>query len=48
MFSVMIVDDEKAIRENLPRIINFEEFGSARRPKTGKMPLKSCRSAGRT
>lgn len=27
MFSVMIVDDEKAIRENLPRIINFEEFG---------------------
>lgn len=27
MFSVMIVDDEKAIRENLPRIINFEELG---------------------
>lgn len=27
MFSIMIVDDEKAIRENLPRIINFEEYG---------------------
>lgn len=27
MFSVMIVDDEKAIRENLPGLINFEEFG---------------------
>lgn len=27
MFSIMIVDDEKAIRENLAGIINFEEYG---------------------
>lgn len=27
MYSVMIVDDEKAIREYLPKIINFEEYG---------------------
>ena len=27
MFQVMIVDDEKAIRENLPALINFEAHG---------------------
>lgn len=27
MFAIMIVDDEKAIRENLAGIINFEEYG---------------------
>ena len=27
MFSIMIVDDEKAIRENLPAIIDFESYG---------------------
>ena len=27
MYSIMIVDDEKAIRENFAGIINFEEYG---------------------
>ncbi len=35
MYTVMIVDDEKAIRENLPKIIPFEEYG-----------FKVCQTAG--
>ena len=27
MYTVMIVDDEKAIRDSLPAVINFEMYG---------------------
>lgn len=47
MFSIMIVDDEKAIRENLPRIINFDEYGfkicgTARNGEDALAKLSQC------
>lgn len=48
MFTIMIVDDEKAIRENLPGIINFEEYGfkicgAAKNGRDALEKLPQCR-----
>lgn len=48
MYTVMIVDDEKAIRENLPKIIPFEEYGfkvcqTARNGEEALEKLPQCR-----
>lgn len=48
MFSIMIVDDEKAIREYLPGIVNFEEYGfkvcgTAKNGEDALLKLAQCR-----
>ena len=48
MYSIMIVDDEKAIRENLAGIVNFEEYGfrlcgTARNGQDALARIPKCR-----
>lgn len=48
MYSIMIVDDEKAIRENLAGIVNFEEYGfrlcgTARNGQDALARIPQCR-----
>ena len=47
MYTVMIVDDEKAIRDSLPAVINFEIFVFARQLEMGRMHSKKYGSSTR-
>ena len=49
MYTVMIVDDEKAIRDSLPAVINFEMYGFrvARQREMGRMHSKKYGSSTR-